>query len=182
MSGSSQKSSKAHNPRAPRVKVIVTKEQIEDSVERDSSHCMIAEAVKAAYPNAKKVSVDLQTIRFSDPEKRSRYTYLTPRRAQVALVQWDQGIKPEPFDLTLRQGQVTFSGSRQVRESKPISEAQRRALAKARKVSKAKLVPRDKKNGIVPEKVGGKTPPLARNSENVPFSNRRAFGLRGLEY
>jgi hypothetical protein len=90
-------------PRAPTLVVAVSKSQIDDSTRKDSSHCMIAEALKLSVKSAGKpitegtVSVDLQTIRYTDPERGLRYTYLTPRIAQVALVNFDQGRPVEPF-------------------------------------------------------------------------------------
>src|SRR5271170_4180133 len=92
---------------APRVAIAVTRDIIEDAVVRDSSHCMIAQAVRSAVPNAKSISVDLQTIRWSDAELGLRYTYLTPRVAQVALIDFDQAKSPKEFAFQLRQGQVT---------------------------------------------------------------------------
>lgn len=182
------------NPRSPRVTIDVTTDLIEGSKERDSSHCMIAEAVKAAVPGASFVSVDLQTIRFSDPKKRLRYTYLTPRSAQIALIEFDQGMAPEPFSFQLRHGQVTFSGQRPSLKAQREQEKQQasgqdeentpKAAAhhnqeKARDV-KARLVRRDvpvdsESSRPVPEKIGGKTPPT------TPFARRRSFGLRALE-
>lgn len=157
----------ARTPRSPRFTIEVTDEIIADGVERNSSHCVVAEAVKASYPDAKRVSVDLQTIRFSDYTKGLRYTYLTPRAAQVALVQFDQGIKPEPFKFQLRTGQVTKAGSgtggfKRERESVPSK-------------AKMKTETTGGGGGEVPTKVGGRTPPRAA------LGNRRSFGLRSLE-
>jgi hypothetical protein len=181
------------SPRSPRVKIVLTEELIEDSKQRDSSHCMIAEAVKVAHPGASHVSVDLQTIRFTDQAKGLRYTYLTPRAAQVALINFDAGVTPEPLDFMLRGGQVTKSGTRP-RALQPQSEAQleqRRAAAAKGVESKQKLVQRhgagDDNGGNVSEVVGGKTPPLGkikgktRGERAVAFTKRRAFGLRGLD-
>jgi hypothetical protein len=139
---------------------------------------MIAEAVKSAYPMARGIAVDLATIRFSDREKGLRYTYMTPRIAQSALVNFDQKRKPEPFQFLLRGAQVTKSGRDKQESRKGRSHAQREATRKA------SLVYRNgKKNkaGFVPDRVGGKTPPLQRSADNLPFSRRRAFGLRALE-
>jgi hypothetical protein len=86
--------------------VNITQEIIDDSIQRDSSHCMIAEAVKKAIPDAGFVSVDLQTIRFSHKKLRKRYVFLTPRRGQIELIKFDQGTKPEPFSMQLQRGQV----------------------------------------------------------------------------
>jgi hypothetical protein len=172
------------HPRAPRVPLVVTEEMIEDAIPRDSSHCVFAEAVKAAFPGALKVAVDLQTIRFTDPKRGLRYTYLTPRPVQIAIINFDQGVRPEPFDIQLRNGQVTAAGANAGKWSKktdkPATPKQRaaseKAAARAReqrsKLSKQTLVARER--GSVPDKVGGKPPPMAPG-------RRRAFGLRGLE-
>lgn len=83
--------------------IPVTKEIIAEATTGNSSHCMIAEAVKAA--GFKRVSVDIQTVRFTD-DTGDRYIYLTPPAAQVAILQFDEGRKPAPFKLHLRNGQV----------------------------------------------------------------------------
>ena len=181
-------------PLSPAVKIALTKELIEDSKQRDSSHCMIAEAVKAAYPDATYVSVDLQTIRFTDPGKHLRYTYLTPRIAQIALIDFDQGNTPEPFTFTLRRAQVTRSGGTQQRRK--LSEAElaqrkeagmkgvgsRRATLKSQELVGTKSELRDSGSdagpggggSAPPERIGGKTPPT------TPFARRREFGIRAL--
>jgi hypothetical protein len=68
---------------------------------------MIAETIKAAWPQMRGVTVDMQTIRVTDPAKRRRYIYFTPRPAQIALIYYDRGIMPEPFEVRLeRAGQI----------------------------------------------------------------------------
>ncbi|MHC5072002.1 MAG: hypothetical protein ACYTGO_16115, partial [Planctomycetota bacterium] len=62
-----------------------------------------AQAVKAAHPKARRVSVDLQAIRFSDWEKGLRFFYLTPRVVQVALLRMDHGQPVEPFAFNLKE-------------------------------------------------------------------------------
>jgi hypothetical protein len=174
-------------PLSPQIRVRVTEEIIGAAMARDSRHCMIAEAVKAAYPAAKSIAVDLATIRLTNPKKGLRYVYLTPRIAQRPLVQFDQGVRPEPFDFLLRRAHVTYSGSSQERKAKKRqalgntqSPARRSALTKARAVAgNTKLVDRD--NGTVPDRVGGQAPPLQPTADGVPFSRRRAFGLRALQ-
>lgn len=174
-------------PRPPRVKVNITQELVEQSKLADSSHCMIAEAVKIAYPDATKVSVDLQTIRFSNPAKRVRYIYLTPRLAQIALVQFDQGREVEPFSFTLAGAHVIGMYERPLQRLQGIEADQDTGATKPIEVAvknrerthKARLAKQglrfDDNNGSVPRRVGGKAPP------STPFSRRRAFGLRALE-
>jgi hypothetical protein len=89
----------------------VTQELIDLAMPRDSNHCMVADAVKSALPHVKAVSVDLATIRFTDPVKRQRYIYLTPIRVQKALIEFDQGVHFGEFTFRLVKAvQVVESG------------------------------------------------------------------------
>lgn len=144
---------------------------------------MIADAAKIALPDSTKHSVDLQTIRLTDPKRGLRYTYLTPRIAQEALVRWDMGIKPTPFSFVLRGGQVTRAFKRKAKETDPKKLAQRQRNAqKMVALNKARLSARNRSNHSVPDRVGGKTPPLGRDKHDVPYSRRREFGIRGLTF
>jgi hypothetical protein len=164
----------ARYPRPPRVKVHVTQELIEQGVQSDSGYCMISEAIKEAVPDAERVSVDLQTIRFSIPAKGHRYTYLTPRIAQVPLVNFDYGLKPEPFSFQLRGGQVSRAGRRGGRPSGKGGDTDKASAVNP--IRRARLVNRDHPDSM-PERVGGRTPPKPA----IPFSRRRQFGLRAFE-
>jgi hypothetical protein len=90
-------------PRSPQVHVVVDEERIRNSVRRDSRHCMISEAIQVAAPDLATISTDLQSIRFTDPKRRLRFAYMTPRIAQLALIDFDQGVQPEPFSFWLRR-------------------------------------------------------------------------------
>lgn len=96
---------------SPVLKFDVTSDSINRSIKRDSSHCMIADALAAAVPQAAYISVDLATIRFTDLNAGRRYIYLTPRLAQEALLNFDQGIEPEPFFLRLAGAHVIPTGN-----------------------------------------------------------------------
>lgn len=162
-------------PRSPQVKVEVTDEIMQSSKQRHSSHCMVAEAVKVAFPGAKAVAVDVATIRFTDPTKGFRYTYLTPYPVQQEIVRFDQGEDSQPFKFTLRRGQVTRAGFHGIRTRKPLTEAQEE---QREGLGTAQLVARDtegKSHGpILPDRIGGRTPPRA-------IGSRREFGLRAMK-
>lgn len=101
----------------PKVTVSVEQDIIDQSERRDSSHCMIADAIKTTLPDVSNVSVDLATIRWTDRKRGVRYTYLTPPLAQRALVNFDQGLTAEPFTFRLHQAlQVTTAGKRTKRQ------------------------------------------------------------------
>lgn len=142
---------------APRVKLNVTQEIIDEAVQANSSHCVYAEAIKAAVPGAKRIAVDIQTMRFTLGDE--RLIYLTPRTAQEDIVNFDQGEKPPPRSLELRNGHVIPKGSG------PGKDRQRKAtlVAGEHKGSRGDSPP-------VP--FGGKSPPRAA------LGQRREFGLR----
>jgi hypothetical protein len=170
-------------PRAPQLRLVVTQKFIDDAIPKHSGHCMIADALKVAIPDGRMHAVDLQTIRVTDQKRHLRYTYLTPRIAQEALVRWDVGIKPAPFSFVLRNGQVTRAGSSRKETDPKKLEQRRRAAAKMLAVNKARLKTREgagPRGGKIPDRIGGKTPPLVRDKQGIPMSQRREFGIRAL--
>jgi len=182
---------KKYYPLGPRLVVTVDAETIENSVARDSSHCMIAESIKKCFPGASKIAIDLQTVRFSDLARGLRYTYLTPRAAQVQLIRFDQGKPPEPFTVVLKNAHVTKAGSN-ARSVETRRKDTRRQREKRQRLRAAVNTPTTafrtgETNGKVAVPIGGQTPPLQQTTDkvsgkDVPFSRRRAFGLRALEY
>lgn len=166
--------------RAPVVSIPITDKNIKRATRNDSSHCMIADSIIDALPNAKFVSVDLQTIRWSDLKTGFRYTYLTPRPAQEALILFDRGVVPPPFTLKLR-GAQTSSVQRVAR-----GKGGKRTFTRQHKLGRRKLIKAATSSGVVPDIVGGKPPmtaELASHSKgtkrgNLPRGNRRQFGLR----
>ncbi|MGB6177209.1 MAG: hypothetical protein WBF43_12935 [Methylocella sp.] len=144
---------------SPEVSVDVTREDIDGAIPQDSSHCMIADAIKRMVPGASRVSVDLATIRWTDSEKKLRYTYLTPRHAQGSLLAFDKGQRPEPFSFNLtRAAQITRAGS--LKKARPDDLLPR------------KRVQKEAGTGSIPTIIGGKAPPVFAKG------TRREFGLR----
>jgi hypothetical protein len=90
----------------------VEQRHIDKALQRDSSHCAVAEAIKEAIPDATFVSVDLQTIRFS--RRGLRYVFLTPHLARDCIVNFDQGLRDllKPFELKLRPAIIARSGKK----------------------------------------------------------------------
>jgi hypothetical protein len=91
---------------SPKVKVEVTAERIADSCQRSSAHCMIAEALRDVLPaTMKRIEVSLYYANFTDTERNLRYSYHLPRNAQLALIDFDRGIVPQPFGVELRHAE-----------------------------------------------------------------------------
>lgn len=151
----------AKYPRAPAPVINVTEDIIATACRKDSSKCMIADSIKASMQGVTHVSVDLQTIRWTDGERGLRYVYLTPRPAQIALIDFDEGTNPAPFEFRLRGGAVYRSRIDQKRPPHKVRD---------RVGKKAKLVKRGNST-VVPDIVGGRTPPVAS-------AHLRTFGLR----
>src|SRR5437762_92293 len=166
---------KVSAPRSPAPQISVTEDHIRNGKQADSTHCMIAEAIRAAVPGAKRVAVDLQTIRFTDPKRPLRYVYLTPPSCQSALIQFDQAVLPEPFEFKLRGAHVLAAGESHLR--KPLTRAEKSARTRdrraARRMRKRRIVSRDRHLKKL-EVVGGRAAPISR------FHRIRKFGIRAL--
>lgn len=159
--------------RGPVVSIVVTDDLIKTSEVRSSSHCMIAEAVRASVPNAQKITVDLQTVRWSDATKGLRYIYLTPRTAQVALINFDQGERPDAFEFRLRGAQVTRMGA----ANKAKSRARHKPATDIKDDHQVDPLKKKSVNAIgkLNTHVTGGLPPPVSN-----FAKRRQFGIKGL--
>jgi hypothetical protein len=206
---SSLSANKNKTIQTPTLKVSVTSEIIEAAKKRDSSHCAVAAALKKAYPRAVAIAVDLQTVRFSDPGKRVRYFYLTPRSAQVALVNFDQGVTPQPFEYTLRsahtrrmyeradaskqkkQQNLPFNGLSGDRDAEPAPRPEPQAASQTQKASTAMPLATGLEKGarasLQSRCVNPSTsdrPPRRVGGMAPPlgnFARRREFGLRVLK-
>jgi hypothetical protein len=87
--------------------ISVSRETIERATQRDSRHCMIAEAIKEAHPSWEAITVDLATARWTNPRTKKRYICLTPNEGRNAIIAFDGGLPVEPFDLSFRAVQIT---------------------------------------------------------------------------
>lgn len=190
--------------RAPKLDFAVSAEMIATAIPEDSAHCMIADALKAAMPEARSVSVDLATIRFTDPKNGRRYIYLTPIPAQAALLDFDQGRAPEPFTIRAYAAQIVEprekpSTTKQATPSlvEPSDEqggASGPSLVEAPEEQKrvrqdAVLIPNHAGGGTTPIKLGGSPPPLGplargagtnKTGPKYRTGRKRGFGLRSM--
>src|SRR6266702_2903704 len=123
---------------------------------------MIADSVKHCYPWARNVTVDIQTIRLSDPDRGVRFTYLTPRQAQLALLDFDAGEPVEPFNFVLPRRSAHVQWMRR-RPAGTITEKQRDAVrgnvTKARRYNPKTLEVRSSGDHETVQAKGGPTTP-----------------------
>jgi hypothetical protein len=155
--------------------IIVTEAIIIDSIKQSSAHCMIAQAVKLAIPDAVMIAVDIHTIRYSIPGIDKRYIFVTPRIAQKAIIEFDQGRLPPPFQFNLRNPTII---PRQHHSDLQKLKEQRDRDARINKdpnLQKVLHKPRNPTtllvlNPTTVARIGGQAPPL--------MPNRREFGIR----
>lgn len=124
--------------------ILVRKEHIEGAIKKDSHHCMIADAIKDKL-GAQYISVDTQTIRFTDPEHKERYFFLTPPAAQQMILKWDRGVSVQPFAFELGSPirilavQKKWKGSKKaLKKARDTYEAKRHDPMAPRLVKKTK--------------------------------------------
>jgi hypothetical protein len=82
----------------------VKKQHIDESTKKDSKHCMIADAIRSRFEQAKYIKVDTQSIRFTDLKTGKRYQFFTPTKAQAAILAFDRGDAVKPFHFQLVDG------------------------------------------------------------------------------
>lgn len=149
--------------RSPRFQVSVSKKTIDAAKPGDAAHCMIARGLRDAYPSARWVLVDLQSIRFTDRDKGFRYIYMTPRSVQRRLIDFEQGTKPAPFAFLLAEGHA------------------RAIFKKPAKAASAKLLKAGAKGrNAIKERLKHKSVALPPHREDIPTSHKRQFGIRAL--
>jgi hypothetical protein len=123
--GKNKPGHKAGRPRKPaekfhpsiwesgRAEIPVLEKHLATARRANSSHCAIAMAIADAVPHARRIAVDLQTIRWTDPKKGVRYCFLTPHAAQQdVIIPFDQGEECKPVTFRMKPAFVTRIGAK----------------------------------------------------------------------
>ncbi len=142
------------------MKVSISGKNITESKVKDSHHCMIADAIKTKFPDARYIQVDVQSVRFSLPKKNKRFVYLTPAVAQKNLIKFDQGKKVEPFSFCL----TTPARTRPIRPEPNKTRARKASQAANKRKNRAR-------------KKAGEFKYLAKNRQRN-HQREREFGLK----
>ena len=154
-----------------RITVDVGADLIALASKASSAHCMIADGIKASMPDARSVSVDLQTIRYSDPKAGKRYIMLTPMKCQEKLLLFDQGQEVQPWSFRLPDPvQIVPMRATGVMDEQPKN----RARIPGPKVWKEDTGGIGNRKGIVH---GGEEPPINILAHSAR-GHRRIFGVK----
>jgi hypothetical protein len=123
---------------ASRIKVEVTQDDIDAALRNDSTRCAVAVALARTIPDASRIMVDVQTIRYTDG-RGVRRVYLTPQDAERYVIAFDAGDPIEPFGFGLYDSQRVNVPRRpftaEGRARKAAAEAVKYAERKAAKVA-----------------------------------------------
>lgn len=94
------------------VVIPVTQDHIDHAMEKLSSHCAVAEAIKQTIAGVTRVAVDVQTIRFT--YQGLRYVFLTPPLARELILHFDQGEREllRPVTLRMRPAMISRAGKK----------------------------------------------------------------------
>jgi hypothetical protein len=193
-------------PRFPRLDIEVTEDVWETAVEASSGSCLIADSIKAQFPQFTGVTVDAQTIRISDKNAGQRYTYLTPAAARDLLTYFDQGWdEPSEHVFRLRspikvdkltRAPVTAK-AREARKAELQAKLDRgEQLTRRENQSLAKMAATDARQSeplpsttgpiaeVIPRRegnatvVGGKPLPQPKGNPNLLAGRNRIFGAK----
>lgn len=109
---------------AKSITLNITQKIIDDAMEKDSGHCMIAQALRRRGAHSTRVTAEAATFNMSDG---MRYTYPLPPKAVAKLIAFDQNkASVEPFSFILL-GQQAYSRPVEIR-----GPAQPKAKAKVK--------------------------------------------------
>lgn len=117
-----------------RFNVAVSAADIESGIPENSSVCAVAQAVARTIPEATRVKVDAQAIRFTHDE--TRYVYLTPDPVYQYIVAFDAGDPIEPFRFQIRDP-FEFVTRRKTEGKKAAERARYAGAKKAREAGKS---------------------------------------------
>lgn len=88
---------------SPTIVVKIASEAWERAKRSKSGACLIADSIKAQYPELTGATADMATCRVSDRKVGKRYTYLTPPIAQHLLLAFDQGWRQPTEEIVLKR-------------------------------------------------------------------------------
>jgi hypothetical protein len=153
--------------RLPRHTLEITDEILQRACRRDSKKCMIVEAIRKQIPNAANISVDLQSIRWSDRKAGLRYTYMTPPQAQDALLRFDNGAEVKPFSFKTRSGHISS-----------VVYAKGKKRTRAHKLGEHRVLSAEADKGSIVESIGEPLPQM--KPQHASHNTIRTFGLQGV--
>lgn len=127
-------SAKPNPTHSHRYTIEVTPKDIARAHQNDSYKCVVVQAIARTIPDAHRIEVDTQAVRFTRTTTGSRYVYLTPYAVQGYVIAFDAGDKIEPFRFQLNErGMIRAKRKIYTAAGNKANAAAYRARAKVRK-------------------------------------------------
>ena len=106
-----------------------------NSGEGDSYKCMVVESIKRQVPGARRIEVDVQTVRWTDDE--GRHAFLTPYEVAGYVIAFDDGDEMLPFAYRLTNPVELVRRVRKTDTAKQIKRARNKIDKERIRKSKA---------------------------------------------
>jgi hypothetical protein len=126
-----------------RFTIEVTEADIEEAKIGDSYRCVLAHAIARQVPNAKRIEVDLQTVRWTDEQ--GRRVFLTPYVAAGYIVAFDAGEELHPFSVRLGNPVEAMQRKAKTRAAREIKQKDSKVQRERARQRKAETVLADPK-------------------------------------
>ena len=118
---------------SPMLEVEITEKDCADGVRNNERYCVVATAIMRLQPEATRIEVNINTIRFSMKVdgKTFRLAYRTPPLVKEYIRAFDSGAEAQPMKFTLVAPQVaqklpTPKGKAKIASFKPQASATER--------------------------------------------------------
>jgi hypothetical protein len=160
--------------------ITVTDADIEKAKRNDSYLCVVAQTIARTFPDAHRIDVDMQTIRFT--ERNERKAYLTPYAVQGYIAAFDAGERIAPFSFQLRypmhvRRRLLTDAGRKIQ--KAASTSRRRAKAAGLPDAEVTLAARA---AYAAAKAAHPGPKVATNDPTLREAPPRVFKLKARTY
>jgi len=116
----------------------VTAQDIEKAHVNDSFNCVVAQAIARTIPAARKIEVDLQTIRWSD--ENGRHVFLTPYSVAGYVVAFDAGDELHPFRFMVRDAVPTVQKRAKTEAARAAVKTRSKATRERKRLEDAQAV------------------------------------------
>lgn len=117
------------------IRIQVNEADIAKAEKNNSMRCVVAQAIARTLPDATRIDVDTQSIRWS--REGERFVYMTPYSVQGYVVAFDAGEPIQPFTFALdSRKRVPVQTARKTEAGKAIGKARKQERSAAKRAEK----------------------------------------------
>jgi hypothetical protein len=122
--------------------IEVIQADIDKADPKKSGRCVVATAIARTIPDAHRIEVDVQTVRFT--QNGERYVYVTPYPVSGYVVAFDAGEPIHPFRFRLNEAsRVGMKRQTRTKAGKAVAAAESKVRDRKKKVEKLARAAKD---------------------------------------